>query len=140
MNLLNKNSFRRFKKSIILSIYIFYFFTLYQISLLSHSEKGEIIPHWYDFPIFKNKFLFFSISFTSYILILILISYLSLVLFLLLNTYDIFFPFNVFQISIKQIFPSQTVLLICSKILQELLYCHKRKVLIKTRRQILNKN
>ena len=33
-----------FIKSIILSIYIFYFFTLYQISLFSHSEKGEIIP------------------------------------------------------------------------------------------------
>ena len=75
---------------------------------------------------------FYSFFFMNY--------YLSLVLFLLLNTYDIFFPFNVFQILIKQIFPSQTLLLICSKILQELLYCHKRKVLVKTRRQILNKN
>ena len=128
-----------FIKSIILSIYIFHFYTLYQISILSHSEKEKSYQIDITSPFFKNKFLF-SISFISYILILILISYLSLVLFLLLNTYDIFFPFNVFQISIKQIFPSQTLLLICSKILQELLYCHKRKVLIKTRRQILNKN
>ena len=41
-----------FIKSIILSIYIFYFYTLYQITLLSHSEKGEIIPYRYDFSVF----------------------------------------------------------------------------------------
>ena len=39
-----------FKKSIILSIYIFHFYTLYQISLFSHSEKGKgVYPKVLDF-------------------------------------------------------------------------------------------
>ena len=34
-----------FIKSIILSFYMFHPYTLYQITLISHSKKGKIIPY-----------------------------------------------------------------------------------------------